>query len=202
MSDRIALALAAVGHGLAVFDLPPSEKRPGPGWQQRATTDPEQVRRWLAAECNLGVGCRASAVMGLDLDRHGDDADGIASFEALCTRHCHDWPTTLTTATPRAGIHMYFRVPADIVVLSTSGGTAGLGPGIDTRGPGRRSGGYLLAPGSVVPAGAYTLARNCPIADLPDWLASLLVSPEQQSNGSLRFRPLRRAPAPYGDTAS
>jgi len=176
MSDRIALALAAIGHGLAVFDLPPGEKRPAPGWQQRTTTDPDQVRRWLAAGCNLGVGCRASAVVGLDLDRHGDDTDGITSFEALCARHGQPWPATLTTRTPRDGLHLYFRVPADLVVLSTSGGTAGLGGGIDTRGPGRRSGGYLLAPGSVVPMGTYTLARNCPIADLPAWLASLLAS--------------------------
>ncbi|AYF78162.1 hypothetical protein D7D52_34905 [Nocardia yunnanensis] len=189
MNDRIPLALAAIGHGLAVFDLPPGEKRAGPGWQQRTTTDPEQVRRWLAAGCNLGVGCRASAVVGLDLDRHGDDADGVAGFGALCARQGQPWPVTLTTGTPRAGLHLYFRVPADLEVFSTSGGTAGLGPGIDTRGPGRRLGGYLLAPGSVVQAGPYVLARNCPIADLPAWLASLLARPEQpRASGPSRFR--------------
>ncbi|WP_405140377.1 bifunctional DNA primase/polymerase [Nocardia sp. NBC_01388] len=174
IADRTAAALAVLARGLALFDLPPGEKRPESGWQQRTTTDPEQVRRWLAAGRNLGVGCRASAVVGLDLDRHGDGADGIASFEALCSRYGQPWPATLTTATPRAGLHLYFGVPADAVVLSTSGGTAGLGPGIDTRGPGRRSGGYLLAAGSVVAAGTYTVARDCPIAELPAWLVPVL----------------------------
>lgn len=100
IADRTAAALAVLARGLALFDLPPGEKRPESGWQQRTTTDPEQVRRWLAAGRNLGVGCRASAVVGLDLDRHGDGADGIASFEALCSRYGQPWPATLTTATP------------------------------------------------------------------------------------------------------
>lgn len=182
MSNRIALALSVIGHGLALFDLPPGEKRPAPGWQQRTTTNPDQVRRWLDAGCNLGVGCRASAVVGLDLDRHGDGADGVAGFEALCARHGQPWPETLTTSTPRAGLHLYFRVPADLIVFSTSGGTAGLGAGIDTRGPGRTLGGYLIAPGSVVQAGPYTLAHDQPVADLPAWLASILTRPQQRTN--------------------
>ena len=33
---------------------------------------------------NIGVGCRASGVIGLDLDRHDGGPDGVAVFAALC----------------------------------------------------------------------------------------------------------------------
>ena len=33
---------------------------------------------------NIGVGCRASNIVGIDLDRHDSGPDGIATFAALC----------------------------------------------------------------------------------------------------------------------
>lgn len=51
-ADRTAAALEALAHGLALFDLPPGEKGAESGWRQRATTGPEQVRRWLATGRN------------------------------------------------------------------------------------------------------------------------------------------------------
>lgn len=176
MADRLAHALAAVDRGLAVFALPPGGRRPEPGWQQRITREADRVRRWVDAGHNLGVGCRASGVVGLDLDLHDDDRDGTAVFAALCARHGQCWPDTLAVATPHGGQHMYFRVSPRRIVLSTSGGRSGLGPGIDTRGPGRRSGGYLLAPGSVVADGPYVITRDSPITELPTWLAALLTT--------------------------
>ncbi|WP_030888190.1 bifunctional DNA primase/polymerase [Streptomyces sp. NRRL S-1868] len=60
--------------------------------------------------------------------------------------------------------------PAARPVLSSSGGRAGLGPGIDVRGPGRRTGGYLIGPGSVVHGARYTLTCDLPPAELPTWV--------------------------------
>jgi hypothetical protein len=51
---------------------------------------------------------------------------------------------------------------------------AGLGPGIDVRGPGRRRGGYLAGPGSIVDGTTYVITRDAAIAPLPAWLAALL----------------------------
>ncbi|MFK4243848.1 bifunctional DNA primase/polymerase [Micromonospora chokoriensis] len=56
-------------------------------------------------------------------------------------------------------------------MTSASGGVSALGPGIDTRGPGYRTGGYLLGPGSVTAAGRYTIVNPAPIADLPAWMS-------------------------------
>jgi hypothetical protein len=76
--------------------------------------------------------------------------------------------------TPHGGQHLYFRAPAGRVILSTSGSHAGLGPGVDIRVPGRRSGGYLVGPASIVDGHTYTVTHGAAIADLPDWLADLL----------------------------
>ncbi|WP_367621056.1 bifunctional DNA primase/polymerase [Streptomyces olivoreticuli] len=54
---------------------------------------------------------------------------------------------------------------------SSSGGRTALGPGIDIRGPGRRSGGYLVGPGSVVGGIPYVIARDVPVLPLPAWIA-------------------------------
>ncbi|GGM77259.1 hypothetical protein GCM10012275_54880 [Longimycelium tulufanense] len=169
--------LTALACGLALFDLPPNSKRPTPGWQQRCTTDPELVSHWIHTSRNLGVGCRASGVVGLDLDRHDGDPDGVAAFTALCDRHGQPWPGTLTVRTPRNGLHLYFRVPTGRIIVSTSGGRSALGPGIDIRGPGRRSGGYLVGPGSLVDGQRYVIVHDTAIQHLPGWLAALLDNP-------------------------
>jgi hypothetical protein len=132
------------------------------------------VQRWVRDGANVGVGCRASGIVGLDLDRHAGRPDGVAAFRALCARHGAPWPLTFTVGTPHRGRHLYFRMPAGMTVFSASGTRSPLGVGIDVRGPGLVSGGYLVGPGSVVTAGRYEILRDVPIAELPWWLAGLL----------------------------
>jgi hypothetical protein len=102
--------------------------------------------------------------VGLDLDRK-DDVDGVDTLRALCAAARRPWPATLTVTTPH-GLHLYFRVPAGVVVPSS----IGRWPGVDVRAPGRRLGGYLVGPGSVVDGRPYTLTRDMPIAALPRWI--------------------------------
>lgn len=174
MPDRVPDPVPAAALGLAVFPLPPGGRRAAPGWQCQCTSDPERLRRTWPPGANIGVGCRASGVVGLDLDRHGGGApDGIATFAALCAARGEPWPATLTVATPHGGLHLYFRVPAGRVITSVTGAW----PGVDTRGPGRRSGGYLIGPGSVVDDRAYLIERAAPVAELPGWLAAALGRP-------------------------
>lgn len=160
-------AVALAGRGLAVFPLPAGSKKAGPGWQRACTPDPA-AGSWPAG-ANTGVGCRASGIAGLDLDRHGGP-DGIASFARLCARRDAAWPVTFTVATPSGGLHLYFRVPAGFTVRSVIGWL----PGVDVRGPGHRVGGYLAGAGSVTAAGRYEVAVDVPAAGLPGWLGGLL----------------------------
>jgi len=84
------------------------------------------------------------------------------------------------------------RCPPGSTIASSSGGRAGTRPGIDVRGPGRRSGGYLIGPGSIVNDIPYVITRDTAIAQLPGWLTELLTAGEHpQGRGLDRTR---RAP--------
>lgn len=87
-------------------------------------------------------------VVDLDTDRETGEAIGEASLAALgfADLIC----TVPTVATPSGGRHLYFR---DCSLGNTTGK---LGPKIDTRG----NGGYVIAPGSVAPAGGYALMNG------------------------------------------
>jgi hypothetical protein len=173
-ADRTPDPLAVIERGLAVFPLPPGGRQPNlRGWQDRCISDPAVARRLWVPGDNIGVGCRASNLVGVDLDR-GETNDGVTAFADLCATHGQRWPDTLTVRTPHGGLHLYFRAPAGSTIRSTSGGRAGLGPGVDTRGPGRHRGGYLVGPGSIVDGTSYLIARDNVIQQLPDWLADLL----------------------------
>jgi len=168
------LAVAALG--FAIFPLPRNAKVPTlTNWPDRCISDPETIRRCWLPGSNIGIGCKANQVLGVDLDRHHSEADGIETFSRLLQAHGQPWPETFTVRTPSGGLHLYFRAPRERALGNTQGK---LGPGIDTRGPGRgNAGGYLVAPGSLIDGTPYTIARELPMAELPGWLTELLDPP-------------------------
>lgn len=159
----------ALARGLAVFGLPPGGRLAPPGWPGQCITSAAGLAAQWRPGDNIGIGCRASGIVGLDLDRHPGAPDGLATFRALCAGHRQPWPVTLTVRTP-SGLHLYFRAPAGLLVPSS----AGRWPGIDVRGPGRERGGYLIGPGSVVAGRPYLIEVDAPAGDLPAWLAGRL----------------------------
>lgn len=168
--------LAIAARGLAVFPLPPGGKVPViKDWPNRCVREPETIARHWRTGDNIGVGCKANNLLGLDLDRHHAEADGIAAFGALCEQHGQPWPETFTVRTWSGGLHLYFWAPRERALGNSSNKLA---KGIDTRGPGKDSkGGYLVAPGSVFEGRAYEIARDLPVIDLPGWVAELLDPP-------------------------
>jgi hypothetical protein len=170
--DPLAVAVL----GLAVFPLPPGSKHAEPGWHARCTADPAVIAAGWPPGANIGVGCRASGVAVVDLDRHGGGADGVATFRALLAAAGASWPDTLTVATAGGGLHLYFTPPPGMAVWSACGAW----PGIDIRGPGLRLGGYVAGPGSVVGGRAYTVAEAAPAASLPGWLAEALAARQER----------------------
>ncbi|OLE20382.1 MAG: hypothetical protein AUG49_25250 [Catenulispora sp. 13_1_20CM_3_70_7] len=161
--------------GLAVFALPPGDRRPGPGWHDATITDAQQLaERWRPGD-NIGVPCRPNRLVVLDLDRK-NGVDGVAALAAAAAKAGGGIPHTLVVATPNGGRHLYYRLPPGRIIGSTSAGTSGLGPGIDTRGPGRRFGGYVVGPDSLVDDRRYTIADAAPIAQLPAWIADILAA--------------------------
>ncbi|WP_158575863.1 bifunctional DNA primase/polymerase [Streptomyces corynorhini] len=167
--------LRAVARGLALFPIPAGARVPEPGWQHLATLNPAELPELLSAACNIGIGCRASHAVVLDLDVHGGE-DVLGTLASLADQLGETLPGTFTVATPSGGRHLYFRAPMGCTIGSVSGGRTALGPGIDVRGPGRRSGGYLVGPGSIVGGLPYLIVQDAPVAPLPDWIADRLAS--------------------------
>jgi len=180
--------LAVVERGLAVAPIPPGGRVPAlKDWPNRCTSDRDVILQHWPNGSNICVGMRGSNAVGIDLDRNHTDADGVETFTKLCETHGQPWPHTLTVQSPRGGLHLYYWAPTG----RTFGNTASkLGPGIDTRGPGRdNGGGYLIGPGSVVNGTPYTVVKDTSIQVLPEWLANLLDPPQQA------VKPVRPLPA-------
>lgn len=157
--------------GLAVFALPPGGRRPAaPGWVRRCLTTPAQVvGHWRDGD-NIGVACRPSRMVGVDVDGPA----GVERLAELCADAGQSWPVTFTVDTPH-GRHLYFAAPPGVVIGSASGDRSPLGPGVDLRGPGRRTGGYLIGPGSTVDGVVYRIREDAPLAPLPEWVQRICI---------------------------
>ncbi|WP_433307938.1 bifunctional DNA primase/polymerase [Actinoplanes sp. CA-030573] len=189
-NQLLTAALSAAARGWHVFPLRPDDKRPAIAkWEQRATVDPDRIRRcWAAGPFNVGIACGPSGLIVLDFDarKTGQNAatgcdgylHGWVGFIDLCRDLGHPIPAdTYAVATARGGLHLYFRQPDGIELRNTAGT---LGRLIDTRG----HGGYVVAAGSIVKGQQYHVPRqavppyaarpDARPAPLPGWLAERL----------------------------
>ncbi|MFZ4160113.1 bifunctional DNA primase/polymerase [Streptomyces griseoincarnatus] len=204
MSEHLLnAALEAAERGWRVFPLRPGTKRPalhgektctrtGPcaaghlKWEQRATTDPDRIRAaWSRAPFNVGIATGPSGLLVVDLDtpEHKGSLDapcGAATFAALCERVGHTVPTTYRVRTASGGTHLYFTAPAGVQLPNTAGTVA---ESVDTR----ACGGYVVAVGSVVPAGRYEALNGAVAAPLPGWLLAILRPAPARLAGPLRL---------------
>ncbi|MER5461997.1 bifunctional DNA primase/polymerase [Streptomyces sp. NPDC002668] len=185
-------ALDAAERGWFVIPLRPGDKRPAlhgesacprtsdcasghQKWEQRATTDSARIERaWSLRPFNVGIATGPAGLVVVDLDlpkRKGnsesDAPSGAATLAALCERAGQPLPTTRTVRTASGGQHLYFTTPPGKNLRNTAGT---LGPLIDTR----AAGGYVVAAGSITPAGRYTITEDCDPAPLPGWILNAL----------------------------
>jgi hypothetical protein len=209
-SALLSAALAAAGRGWPVIPLHPGSKVPAlhgatrcthrgdcagghRTFEQRATTDPDRIRRcWTAGPFNVGIATGPAGLLVVDLDTlkptdEKDAPDGAANFWALCERAGQAVPTTYRVRTARGGQHLYFTAPAGIRLGSTAGTLA---PKVDTR----AWGGQVVAPGSATPDGPYAVLDAAPVAKLPEWLQTALAAPQKPTTGPIRRTPPRDAP--------
>ena len=159
--------------GWAVFPLAPGTKRPAiKAWEHRATTDPERIKSCWHAGAGLGIGIATgpSRLVVLDLDPAGPGApDGAGGLAALAAARGVQLAPTFTVATPRGGAHLYYRTPPGVRLRNTAGTLA---PHVDTR----ADGGYVVAPGTILPNGGYELVDDTDPPELPAWLVQALTA--------------------------
>jgi len=157
-------ALNCAARGWRVFPLIVGGKKPAfEGWQDWATTNQDQIRRYANENpnANWGVYAGASGLLIVDLDRKAG-VDGEASFLTLEARF-GALPSSFRVRSPSGGLHIYCKGRGP-------NSTSKIGPGIDTRG----QGGYVVAPGSVTPQGDYIVERDDPVCEVPAWVLEQL----------------------------
>lgn len=150
MAEQAARAEAAkryLAHGWSILPLRPRDKRPLIPWAHLQIRRPsrEDVAEWFRRwpDANIGVvSGEISNLIVLDVDpKHGGDA----ALERLERRY-GPVPATVEATTGGGGRHLYFAHPGGLVR-----NRAGLAQGIDLRG----DGGYIVAPPSIHPSGAF-----------------------------------------------
>lgn len=137
----LAGALWYAEQGLRVFPLTPGGKVPLPGTHgcKDATSDPDAIRAWWAANPDYNVGIATGHLVDVI------DLDGPQAC-AWAYTHPDVWPEIIgKVSTPRAGGNHWY------VHATGAGNRAGMAPKIDYRG----TGGYVVAPPSRTEVGTY-----------------------------------------------
>jgi hypothetical protein len=187
-STNLDVALALAAAGIAIFPakvfqdaIGKWKKRPAvKGWQNTASCDPDQIRRWWSEfqDAVPGIELGQAGLVVIDADRHDDGADGVAALTGLMAGHDGQNPHP-KTSTAGGGEHHFYRQPLG---MQLGNGEGRLPNGINVRG----TGGFVVAPGAVRPDGAIwkptpgfpelTHAfRAGMVPVLPDWLLEMIV---------------------------
>lgn len=169
-----ALRLAALG--FYVFPIVAGRKDPPAlkGWQDAATRDEDRIREWWFLDPDFNIGIFTGrfgenrALLVVDVDVKG----GKNGFEELLRHELEgrELPQTRSHSTATGGRHLFFSVPTPV-----RQGANVIGPGLDIR----SQGGYVVAPGSCLPAGTYLEHFDHPVAPAPQWLIDACGSGER-----------------------
>lgn len=164
MSSVRPKALEWAIKGFSIFPCN-SDKSPAiHGGFHSASSDAEQVQKWWTQHPDAMIGLWTKGMLVVDIDQKGD-INGYQSWSELVKGL--NPPETFTVLTPSGGQHFYYSLPEGTNVRNSA---SILGPGIDIRG----KSGYVIAPGSKLPDGReYTVVKDLPIAEAPEWLIHL-----------------------------
>ena len=141
-----ALDLAAAG--IPVFPAGRDKRPLLVGWQEKASTEPGQIREWWQAHPGAlpAVFVGRAGLVAIDCDRHPGGSDGIKAFNRLLSANGGNLADVPMTRTARGGAHLFFKQPKG---EPFGNGRGQLSDGIDVRGVG----GFVIAPGAVLPDG-------------------------------------------------
>ena len=158
-------ALEYTARGWPVFPLHGKDPLRGSHGFYDATTDPNQIRKWWKQNPNRNIGTsipKSMAVVDVDAKTHG--LETLHNLEKTL-----GVPETLTVLTGGGGLHLYFLHPGG----QLRQGTSIIGPGIDTRIPGK---GYVVLPPSTHSSGQVYewYDRTAAPSPMPQWMTERL----------------------------
>jgi hypothetical protein len=184
VSGHVFEALRLLARGLDPIVELPGEKKPlHSGWQKHVNRTAEEVRAdFESAPEGAGIGTvTGRGFIVADLDRK-NGVDGVAALATL-----PPLPATLASITPSGGRHLFLRLPSGVEVKNS---VSKLALGVDIRG----TGGQVVLPPTVLPAGQYRWDETAPdaMAELPASWVELLhrpaAAPERKGDGPERIR--------------
>ena len=142
-------------------------------WQNKATTDEEQVREWWTQNPKAGIGLACgpeSKVWVLDVDLP-EGPKVLRQLESVND----SLPETLCQQTGSGGIQYFFSWNGHEIRNSASK----VGKDLDIRG----AGGYVVLPPSIHPTGnEYQWLRKVTPTGAPEWLYQLIVKPDKPTS--------------------
>jgi hypothetical protein len=168
-NNKLEAALDHARAGFHIFPLTPDSKKPlfaDTNWRQIATSNPEQIRAWWEQHPNANIGATTDGFIAIDVDPRNGGDKSFLELLALCDLRGDELPKTRRHKTRAGGDHIIYRQPPGAVVANSKNK---LGAGIDVK----ATGGYIVAPGSVVEGKPYTLENDRSIAEAPAWLIAL-----------------------------
>lgn len=155
---------------------------------QDGTRDPEQLKAWFTEipDRNVHINLKNSHLICLDLDKHHEGQDGLRMLAELKKRYSDGQPLPQTYGeyTPKNGLHLFYRVPAELFDTSkpNNGVMAELADGVEVKTgfttiyPSKRSDGAYFPCYANDDGEPLSLAD---VADCPEWLLNLLPYREQ-----------------------
>jgi len=212
-SENYSSAMIYARQGIRIF---PCNNRKQPlvkDWLAAAAADENQIDEWWTQnpEALIAIPMKHIDCFTIDCDRHSADEDGVTLFYQMVVDNS-PLPEHPTINTPNNGEHHIFRQPHDIKI-----GNKDVAPGLETRGfKSENDGGYIIAPGSVLPDGrGWRLAQGSPsflkslktdtIPQAAPWLIGKLrgeSKPEWKPNGGNRqHQPSGKREAAYAHAA-
>jgi hypothetical protein len=183
MSDLLEQALHyAQNAGWLIHPCKPDKTPYLKAWQEKATTDPEQIKSWWSKWPEALIGCATGQMSGIwVLD--ADLPDGPDELEQM------NLPSTLKQQTGSGGLQVFFSWNGHNIRNSARK----LGKCLDVRG----NGGYVVLPPSLHPSGNrykwLVKAKPCPA---PEWLSQKAAKPEKTEQ-----RTISGPNSPYGLSA-
>lgn len=207
--DDAALSYTEQSPQWPIFPVDPTTKRPliktGADHAEHASTDPEQIARWLRRWPGCGIGMPTGAATGtvvVDVDRKHAGEQLLAELESALG----PLPRDRVARTRSGGLHIYLAHPGGEIRVRTGAGVRSpLGhllcgrPGIDVR----ADGGIVVLPPSL----GYTWLRDedDPLPPVPAlWLAAIQGAglpppppprPSRPASTDARWSPPERGPS-------
>lgn len=176
-TTALDLARRYAARGWRPFPIPRGTKKPTSPWGVKVASQPtdQMLALWFPrhSEWNIGLATKYSRLLVLDEDTPGE-------LDRLCAAEGRALPATYTVHTA-AGRQLYFA--DDEGVLGNRQDVQGYD--IDVRGAGEKTGGFVVAAGSLHPDGVEYIAEDdhADVAPLPDWVREWLSRPEPGKAG-------------------